>query len=115
MTLLHTPRELLSAHDLQTPVQADSQQMPCSHRFETHSAFATQTAPFGLRPHDPFTHTAGDWHWLSAVHDGRQASVPQVNGKQGRVAAVTQVPPPSQVDSGVNWLVAVGHVAPLQG
>jgi hypothetical protein len=114
-TLLHVPREAVSAHDLQTPVHADSQQMPCSQKFERHSPFARQMAPFGLRPHDPFTHTAGAWHWLSIVHDGRHASVPQVNGKQGRVAGVTQVPAPSQDDSGVNWWVAVGQVAALHG
>src|SRR5689334_16107454 len=36
-TLLHTPFELPSAHDLQTPEQADSQQTPCSQKLERHS------------------------------------------------------------------------------
>ena len=114
-TLLQVPGDAVSAHDLQMPVHADSQQTPCSQKFERHSPFARQMAPFGLRPHDPFTHTAGGWHWLSIVHDGRHASVPQVNGKQGRVAGVTQVPAPSQDASGVNWWVAVGQVAALHG
>jgi hypothetical protein len=114
-TLLHTPRELPSAQDLQVPVQADSQQTPCSQKFERHSSFLRQTAPFDLRPHDPFTQTAGDWHWLSAVHDGRHASVPQMNGKHGLAPGVTHVPAPSQVDSAVPCIVAEGQVAGLQG
>ena len=40
---------------------------------------------------------------------------PHVYGKQGVVAGVTQAPLPSQVDSGVNWLDADGHVAGLHG
>lgn len=114
-TLLQTPRDAVNAHDLQTPVHADSQQTPCSQKFETHSFLPRQMAPFGLRPHDPFTHTAGDWQSTSAVHDGLQESVPHVKGKQGRVAGVTQVPAPSQVDSGVNWFVAAGQAAARHG
>src|SRR6476469_8950497 len=97
-TLLHVPGDAVSAQDLQTPVHAVWQQTPCSQKFERHSSCLRQTAPFGLRPQDPFTHTAGDWHWLSAVHDGRHAFAPQVNGKQGFAAGVTHVPAPSQVD-----------------
>ena len=110
-TLLHEPRDAVSAQDLQMPVHADSQQTPCSQKLERHSSFLRQTAPFGLRPQDPFMQTAGDWHLLSAVHDGRHASVPQVNGKQAFAAGVTHVPAPSQVDSGVACWVADGQVA----
>ena len=113
--MLHVPRDAVSAHDLQTPVHADSQQTPCSQKLERHSSFLRQTAPFGLRPQDPFMHTAGDWHWLSAVHDGRQAPAPQVNGKQAFAAGVTQVPAPLQVDRGVACWVDAGHVAALHG
>ena len=110
-TLLHVPGDAVSAHDLQMPVHADSQQTPCSQNVERHSSCLRQTAPFGLRPQDPFTHTAGDWHWLSAVHDGRHAFVPHVKGKQGFAAGVTHVPAPSQVDSGVACCVADGQLA----
>ena len=57
--LLHTPSDAVSAHDLQIPVQAVSQQTPCSQKFDRHSSFFVQSAPLGLRPQDPFTHTAG--------------------------------------------------------
>jgi hypothetical protein len=112
--LLHEPRDAVSAQDLQTPVHADSQQTPCSQKVERHSSFLRQTAPFGLRPHDPFMQTAGDWHWASAVHDGRHASAPQVNGKQAFAGGVTQVPAPSQADSGVACCVAAGQLAARQ-
>jgi len=115
--LLHTPSDAVSAHDLQTPVQAVSQQTPCSQKLDRHSSFFVQSAPFGLRPQDPFWHTAGAWHWLSFVHDALHASMvgPHANGKHAVVGGVTHAPLPSQEDSGVNWLDAEGQVAGLQG
>ena len=74
------------------PVHADWQQTPCSQNAERHSFLLRQTAPFGLRPQDPFTHTAGNWHWLSAVHDGRHAFAPHVKGKQGFAAGRHALP-----------------------
>jgi hypothetical protein len=114
-TFAHVPGDPLSAHDLQTPVQADWQQTPCSQKLERHSAFVRQTAPFGLRPQEPFMHTAGGWHSLLVVQIGRHAFAPQMNGKQAFAAGVTQVPAPSQVDSGVACWVVVGHVAAAHG
>jgi hypothetical protein len=100
--LLQTPREVLSAHDLQVPWQAVWQQMPCSQKLWMHSAAAAQAAPSGLRPQDPFTHTAGYWHMASVVQIGLQRSVAHVYGKQPVAAGVTQAPLPSQVEIAVN-------------
>jgi len=113
--LLHTPADAVSAHDLQMPVQAVWQQTPCSQKLERHSFLFAQIAPFALRPQKPPVQTAGGWQCASTVQDGRHAAVPQVYGKQGIGLGVTQVPAPSQAESGVNRLLAVGHVAGMQG
>ena len=113
--LLHTPADVVSAHDLQMPVQAVWQQTPCSQKLERHSFLLMQIAPFALRPQKPPVQTAGDWQSASAMHDGLQAAVPQRYGKQGIGLGVTQVPAPSQADSGVKRLVVVGQVADRQG
>jgi hypothetical protein len=112
--LLHTPREVFSAHDLQMPVQADAQQMPCSQKPDRHSFLLPQVAPFGLRPQEPFTHTAGDRQSPSAMHDGLHCPVPQVYGKQVDEGGVTHAPVASHCEIGVNWLVVDGHAAVLQ-
>ncbi len=113
--LLHTPRVAVSAHDLHTPVQALSQQKPCSQKVERHSSLPEQIAPFGLSPHRPATHTAGDKQSPSAVHEALQASTPQRYGKHGVVPGVTQAPVPLQVESNVDRLVVVGQVAGRHG
>lgn len=100
--LLQTPREVLSAHDLQVPWQAVWQQTPCSQKLWMHSAAFAQVAPSGFRPHDPLTHMAGYWHWASVMQIGLQRSVAQVYGKQPVVAGVRQAPLPSQVEIAVN-------------
>ena len=74
-----------------------------------------QTAPLGLRPHRPATHTAGDKQSPSAVHEALQVSVPQRYGKHVIVPGVTQAPVPLQVDRSVNRLVAVGQVVGMHG
>ena len=113
--LLQRPRDAESAHDLQIPVQAVWQQTPCSQKFERHSALLVQMAPGGLRPQRPFAQVAGDRQSASAVQVALQAAVPQRYGKQDIVPGTTQVPAPSQLDSAVNRLVAVGQVAGMQG
>jgi hypothetical protein len=75
--LLHVPRDCVSAHDLQTPVQVVSQQTPCSQKVERHSSLVAHSAPFGLRPQNPPTHAAGGRQSPSTVHDALHAPVPQ--------------------------------------
>jgi hypothetical protein len=111
--LLHTPRDALSAHDLQVPWQAVWQHTPCSQKLWMHSAALAHAEPSGLSPHDPLTQTAGGWHCASVEQIGLHRSVAQVYGKQPVLVGVTQAPLPSQVEIGVNWFVADGHIAPL--
>jgi hypothetical protein len=101
--LLHTPRDAVSAHDRQTPVQVVSQQTDCSQFPDRHSSRLLHRAPFGLRPQRPAVQTAGDWQSALAVHDALQALgvVLQVYGKQDDVPGTAQVPAPSQLASGV--------------
>ena len=94
------------------------QQTPCSQKLERHSFRFAQIAPVGLRPQEPPVHTAGGRQSASAMHDALQAKgrvVPQRYGKQDVVPGVTQVPAPSQADSGVNRSVVVGQVEGRQG
>ncbi len=77
VTLLHVPRDALSAHDLQIPVQAVWQQMPCSQKPDRHWSLLAQIAPIGLRPQDPLVHRAGARQSPSDVHDALQAVVSQ--------------------------------------
>ena len=112
--LLQVPFVVDSAHDLQTPVQAVAQQMPCSQKPDRHSSLLPQTAPLCLRPQDPPVQTAGDRQSASAVHVALQAPAPQRYGKHGCVTGITQVPAPSQVASGLRTLVSVGQLAAPQ-
>jgi len=116
--LLHTPADAVSAHDLQMPVHAVWQHTPCSQKPERHSFLLAQMAPFALRPQKPPVQTAGGRQSAFVVHEGLQAAgrvVPQRYGKQDIVPGVTQMPAPSQADSGVNRLEVVGQVAGKQG
>jgi hypothetical protein len=115
--LLHTPRDAVSAHDLQTPVQAVSQQTDCSQFPDRHSFRLLHSAPFGFRPQRPLVQTAGDWQSASAVHDALQALgvVLHRYGKQADVLGVAQVPAPSQVESGVNRWVVVEQDSGMHG
>jgi hypothetical protein len=49
-TLEHRPALPGSAHDLQVPEQATSQQTPCSHRVEAQSLASVHIAPRGFLP-----------------------------------------------------------------
>jgi hypothetical protein len=114
--LLQTPRDGLSAHDLQIPVQAVWQQTPCSQKVDRHSSLLAHRAPFCLRPQKPPVQVAGGRQSASAVHDALQAAAaPQRYGKQVIVPGVTQVPAPSHVDCAVNRLLVVGQVDAAHG
>ncbi len=80
-----------------------------------HSLPTPQTAPSGLRPHEPSTHTPGGAQSASAVQVDLHAAVPQRNGKHEVAAGAEHVPAPSQIPMGVNVVVLVGQVAGRQG
>jgi hypothetical protein len=114
-TVEHVPPVPVSEQDMQVLRHEVWQQTPCSQKFDRHSALLVQMAPGGLRPHSPFAQVAGGRQSASAVHVALQAAVPHRYGKQELVPGTTQVPAPSQLDSAVNRLVAVGQVAGIQG
>jgi hypothetical protein len=105
-----------SAHDIHFEAQAVKQQAPCAQMpLPPHSVPELQTAPGGLRPHEPALQEAGGAQSASAVQDDLQTPVPQANGAQEVDIGVTQEPAPSQVDAGVKVVPVAGQVAPAQG
>jgi hypothetical protein len=95
-------------------VQGVLQQTPWAQKAELHSTPVAQARPLALSPHDPLVQTAGDAQSASAVQVPLHTAAPHWNGKQELVAGVTHRPAPSQVEVGVNWVVAVGQVDALQ-
>jgi hypothetical protein len=79
-----------------------------------HSPPVPQTAPFGLRPHEPLMQVAGLAQSALPAQVDLQALTPQVYGKQEPPIGVVQVPAPSQVAAGVNVMPGVGQLAPAQ-
>jgi hypothetical protein len=57
---------------------------------------------------------AGEAQSASAVHEFLQVASPHRYGKQEIDPGVTQVPAPSQVETAVDVVVAVGQVGALQ-
>jgi hypothetical protein len=111
----HAPRLPTIAHDRQRPSHAVAQQTPCAQTPLAQSDAAKHAAPFGLRPHEPPSQTAGGAQSRSLPHADLQAPVPQANGKHELGTGVTQAPAPSQVDSGVSVALVVEQPAGIQG
>jgi hypothetical protein len=109
-TFEQVPREFASAHDLHVPVQAVSQQTPCSQFAERHSLSAPQATPRALRPHDPLVQTAGEAQSAAEVQAARQTPVPHRYGKHEVWAGVTHIPDPLQVEVPVNIVVPAAQV-----
>jgi hypothetical protein len=114
-TGLQVPALPPSAHDMHAPAQAVRQQTPCAQTPLPHSFPSPQTAPSGLRPHEPPLQMPGGAQSASALQVDLHAAVPQRNGKHEVAAGAEQVPAPSQVPAGVNVVVLVGQVAGRQG
>ena len=108
-TLVQVPRAFGNAQDLQVPPQAVEQQIPCSQKPFRHSVPLMQTAPLGLRPHEPLMQTAGKEQSAFAVHVPLQALAPHRYGKQEVAPGVTQAPAPSQLEMPVNSVEAAGQ------
>jgi len=103
------------AHDMHFEAQAVKQQAPWAQMPLPHSVPSLQTAPGGLKPHEPALQEAGGAQSASAVQDDLQTPEPQAKGAQELDIGVAQVPAPSQVDAGVKVVPAAGQVAPAQG
>lgn len=105
-----------SAQDVHLEPQVVAQQAPCAQTPLPHSVPPAQTAPNGLRPHDPaLLQEAGGAQSASAVQDDLQTAAPQANGAQELDIGVTQVPAPSQMAAGVKVVPVDGQLAPVQG
>ena len=74
-----------------------------------------QTAPSGLRPHEPALHTPGGAQSASAVQVDLQVAAPHRNGKHDVAAGMAHVPAPSQAAAGVSVVVLAGQVASRHG
>jgi hypothetical protein len=105
-----------SAHDMHLNPQVVAQQAPCAQTPLPHSVPPPQTAPSGLRPHDPAAlQEEGGAQSASAVQDDLHAAEPQANGAQEVASGVEQVPAPSQVAGGVNVAPGEGQLAAAHG
>lgn len=115
-TFVHVPRLLESAQVWQAPLQALLQQKPCAQSLETHSVPSAHGWPLPLRPHEPVAvlQSAGGMQSTLLAQVVLHAVVAHLNGKQAVGAGVTQAPAPSQLDAGVEAIVAVAQTAPLQ-
>jgi hypothetical protein len=113
-TGLQVPLVAASEQDMQVPAQAVAQQTPWAHWPDRHSVPAWQTAPLGLRPHEPPLQVAGGAQSASLAQVDLQALRPQPNGKQEVAPGTMQVPAPSQVPPAVNVLPGMGQLAPAQ-
>jgi hypothetical protein len=68
-----------SAHDWQVPLQSRSQQTPCAHTVELHSAPMVQTSPLAFLPHTVPLHELGARQSaaeVAGVHDVLQLAAP---------------------------------------
>src|SRR5204863_6046489 len=81
----------------QAPVQATLQQTPSAQKLDAHSLAAAHTAPFGLRPQLPFTHSTPSAQSapVRQVVAHLLVAASQVNGAQIVEGPARQRPSPS--------------------
>jgi hypothetical protein len=65
---VQVPRLVVSAHDMQVPVQAVLQQMPCSQWFEVQSPPAAHAAPVAFFPQTVAMQKSPDAQSASTAH-----------------------------------------------
>jgi hypothetical protein len=94
-------------------LQAVLQQTPSVQLPLLHCAPRVQTAPFGLRPQEPFTQVLGGTQSLSRLQLERHAVLLHAKVPQDTSVGVAQLPRPSQAEAGV-CAEAVAQVADLQ-
>jgi hypothetical protein len=113
-TAVQVPTPPARAQDMQVPVQAVAQQTPCAQTALWHSVPCWQTAPLGLRPHEPAPQNWPGAQSPSLVQADPQAFGPQMKGKQESGAGVRQLPVPSQIPPAVKVPPGIGQLAPAQ-
>ncbi len=101
---MQVPRELASAHDLHTPLQAAVQQTPWAQMFDRHSMLLLQDAPGFFFPHELPLQTLGGTQFLSWVQASKHLVLLQANGAHDRDGGAAQAPLASQADGPVYTL-----------
>jgi hypothetical protein len=96
------PALLVSAHDIQFPVQALLQQTPCAQKPEPQAAAVVQGAPGGSFPQLLLVQELGATQSALVEQVILQAPVPHWNGSHIAVVAARQVPEPLQVRAEVS-------------
>ena len=96
------PALLVSAQDMQAPVQPLLQQTPCAQKPDWQAAAEVQAAPGGSFPQLPLVQELGATQSLLVVQVVLQAPVPHWKGSHMAVVATRQLPEPSQVRAWVS-------------
>lgn len=96
-TGVQVPALLVSAHDMQVPVQAVLQQTPWAQKFDAQAEPTVQGAPGGSLPQLLLVQEFGDTQSVFEEQVVLQEVVPHSNGSHMTVVAARQVPAPSQV------------------
>lgn len=99
-TAVQVPAEARRSQAMQEPVQALSQQTPCAQKPEAHSLAAAQSAPRGLRPHEPPAQNSPGAHCSLVAHVPKQVSPLQAKGLQVREREATHWPAALHVGGG---------------
>lgn len=71
-TVLHTPSDPGSAHDLQDPVQSVAQHTPCAQNPDAQSAPVEQSAPGCTLPHELLMQLFPAEQFVAEVHAVKQ-------------------------------------------
>jgi len=98
LTVVQTPMLPARSHETHAVSQAELQHTPWAQCFDVHSASTVHSAPNGLRPHEPSTHTLPVVQSLSFVHLDRHFEPWQVKGLHVRADGLTHWP----------WLLHMG-------
>jgi hypothetical protein len=86
---------------MHAPVQALSQQTPWAQKPDAQSLPSVQSAPRGLRPHEPLTQNSPGAHSVLVLHAVKQVSPLQANGLHVREREATHWPVALQVGGGL--------------
>jgi hypothetical protein len=100
-TLVQVPSEPESAQDLQAPLQAVAQQIPCAHIADAHSVLPEHEAPLGFLPQELATQTLPALQFPSTVQPVKHLVPLHTYGMQFWAVGATQAPVASHIDGPV--------------
>jgi hypothetical protein len=86
---VQVPAEARRSQAMHAPEHELSQQTPCAQNPDAHSKPAVQSAPFGLRPHEPLLQNSPGAHSSPVLHEVKQESPLQAKGLQVREREAT--------------------------